>query len=44
MLVAEHGGDTTFPHIAMMQALRHGEAKVARAPRRKRAKAYTIVR
>lgn len=44
MLVAEHGGDPMFPHIAMVQALQHVETKTARAPRRKRAKACTILR
>jgi hypothetical protein len=42
MLVSDHGGDPTFPHIAMMQALHRHEPKAAPAPRRKRAKAYWI--
>lgn len=44
MLVAEHGGEPMFPRIAMMQALHRQEPKAAAAPRRKRGKAYKIVR
>jgi hypothetical protein len=44
MLIGEHGGDPMMGHIAMMKALRRREPKAAAAPRRKRAKAYKIVR
>jgi hypothetical protein len=44
MLVGEHGGDPMFPRIAMMTALLRHQPKTAPAPRRKRAKAYRIVR
>jgi hypothetical protein len=43
MLVGEHSGDPMVPRIAMMQALQR-EPAPASAPRRKRAKAYKIVR
>jgi hypothetical protein len=43
MLVGDHGGDPMVPRIAMMQALQR-EPAPATAPRRKRAKAYKIVR
>jgi hypothetical protein len=43
MLVGEHGGDPMVARIAMMQALQR-ESTAAPAPRRKRAKVYTIVR
>ena len=44
MLVGEHGGDPMMAHIAMMQALHRYEPKAAPVPRRKRAKAYRIIR
>jgi hypothetical protein len=44
ILVGDHGGDTMFPHIAMMQALHRHEPKAAPAPRRKRAKVYKVIR
>jgi len=44
MLVGEHGGDPMMAHIAMMRALHRHEPKPASAPRRKRAKAYRIIR
>jgi hypothetical protein len=44
MLVAEHDGSTMFARIGMMRALHKHKPKVAPAPRRKRAKAYRIVR
>jgi hypothetical protein len=44
MLIGEHGGDPMMAHIAMMQALRKDEPKAAPVPRRKRAKAYRIIR
>jgi hypothetical protein len=44
LLVAEHDGPTMFARIGMMRALRRHQAKPAQAPRRKRAKAYRIVR
>ena len=44
MLVGEHGGDPMFPHIAVMKALHRNEPKAAPAPRRKRAKAYIVIR
>ena len=44
MLVAEHGGDPMMARIAMMRALHRREPHEAQKPRRKRAKAYRIVR
>jgi hypothetical protein len=46
LLVAESGGPTMFARIGVMLALnrRRPEAEAAPAPRRKRAKAYRIVR
>ena len=44
LLVAEHGGPTMFARIGMMRALHRHKPKAAPAPRRKRAKAYRIVR
>jgi hypothetical protein len=44
LLVAEHDGPTMFARIGMMRALRRHEAKPSPAPRRKRAKAYRIIR
>jgi len=44
MLIGEHGGDPMMAHIAMMQALQRHEPKAAPVPRRKRAKAYRIIR
>jgi hypothetical protein len=44
MLIGERGGDPMFPYIAMMRALRGHEPKAPPAPRRKRAKAYRIMR
>ena len=44
LLVAEQDGPTMFARIGMMRALLRREPKRAPAPRRKRAKAYRIVR
>ena len=44
MLVAEHDGPTMLARIGMMRALHRHKPKAARAARRKRAKAYRIVR
>jgi hypothetical protein len=44
LLVAERGGPTMFARIGMMRALHRHKPKAAPAPRRKRAKAYRIVR
>jgi hypothetical protein len=44
LLVAEHDGPTMFARIGMMRALCRHEAKPSPAPRRKRAKAYQIIR
>ncbi|MGO8910465.1 MAG: hypothetical protein ACLQDM_14255 [Bradyrhizobium sp.] len=44
MLVAEHGGDAMLPRIVMMKALHRRDPHEARKPRRKRGKAYRIVR
>jgi hypothetical protein len=44
LLVAEHGGDTMMPRIAMMKALHRHEPRSESAPHRKRVKAYRVVR
>ncbi len=44
LLVAEHDEPTTLARIGMMRALNHGKSDLTTAPRRKRAKAYKIVR
>jgi hypothetical protein len=44
LLIAETDGPTMFARIGMMRALRRHEAKPSPAPRRKRAKAYQIIR
>jgi hypothetical protein len=44
LLVAEHDGPTMFARIGMMRALHRHKPKAASAPRRKRARAYRIVR
>jgi hypothetical protein len=44
MLDGDHGGDPMFPHIAMMQALHRHEPKATPTPRRKRVKAYKVIR
>jgi hypothetical protein len=44
MLIGEHGGDPMMAHIAMMQALHRHQSKPKSPPRRKRAKAYQIIR
>jgi hypothetical protein len=44
MLVGERGGDPMMAHIAMMRALHRHKRKAAPVPRRKRAKAYRIIR
>jgi hypothetical protein len=44
LLVAEHDGPTMMAHIGMIRALNRHRAKATPAPRRKRAKAYRIVR
>jgi hypothetical protein len=41
---AEKGGIVMMAHIAMLRALYHGDPNPAPAPRRKRAKAYRIVK
>jgi hypothetical protein len=41
---AERGWPEMFANIAMLQALNKRQPKPAAAPRRKRAKAYKIVR
>jgi hypothetical protein len=42
--VADHDGPTMFARIGVMQALNRSNPAPTNAPRRKRAKAYTIVR
>jgi hypothetical protein len=44
ILIGEHGGDPMMAHIAMMRALNKHKPKAAPVPRRKRAKAYRIIR
>ncbi len=44
LLVAEQGGPTMFARIGMMRALNAGKPDPQVAPRRKRAKAYRVVR
>jgi hypothetical protein len=44
LLVAESGGPTMFARIGVMRALHRNKLEAAPAPRRKRAKAYRIVR
>jgi hypothetical protein len=44
LLIAEHDGPTMFARIGMMRALNRGNAKATPAPRRKRAKAYRVIR
>ena len=44
MLIGEPGGDPMMAHIAMMRALNKHKPKAAPVPRRKRAKAYRIIR
>jgi hypothetical protein len=44
LLVAEIGGDTMMPRIAMMKALHRHEPRSQSAQRRRRAKAYRVVR
>jgi hypothetical protein len=44
LLIAEHGGDTMMPRIAVMKALHRHKPRSASAQRRKRAKAYRVVR
>ena len=44
MLIGEHGGDPMMAHIAMLKALQRHKPKAAPVPRRRRAKAYRIVR
>ena len=44
MLVAEQDGPTMFARIGVMRALHRHQPQAALAPRRKRAKAYKIVR
>ena len=44
MLVAEHDGPTMFARIGVMRALHRHRPRVASAPRRKRAKAYRVIR
>ena len=42
--LAEDGGDTMLPRIAMMKALHRHLPRSEAAPRRKRARSYKIVR
>ena len=44
LLVAEHDGPTMFARIGMMLALNHSKPAPKDEPRRKRAKAYKMVR
>jgi hypothetical protein len=44
MLVAEHDGPTMFARIGVMRALHRHRPRAASAPRRKRAKAYSVIR
>jgi hypothetical protein len=44
MLIGERNGDPMMAHIAMMRALHRDRPRAAPTPRRKRAKAYRIVR
>jgi hypothetical protein len=44
ILVAEHDGPTMMVRIGMMRALNRRGAKLEAAPRRKRAKAYRVIR
>ena len=44
LLVAEHDGPTMVARIGVMRALHRHKSKPAPAPRRKRVKAYSIVR
>jgi len=44
MLVAERGGPTMLARIGVMQALNRHKPKATPAPRRKRAKAYRILK
>jgi hypothetical protein len=44
LLVAERGGDPMMPRIAVMKALHRRQPRSESAPRRKRAKAYRVVR
>jgi hypothetical protein len=44
LLVAEHGGDTMMPRIAMMKALHRHEPRSESAARRKHVKKHRIVR
>jgi hypothetical protein len=43
-LVAEHDGPEIMARIGMMRALNWHRAKTAPAPRRKRPKAYRVIR
>jgi len=42
LLVAEHGGVTIMPRVAMLKALHRHEPRSESAPRRKRVKAYRL--
>jgi hypothetical protein len=44
MLVGEHGGDPMVPRIVTMERLQRHEPKAEPVPRRKRARAYKVVR
>jgi hypothetical protein len=44
LLVAEHGGDTMMPRIAMLKALHRHEPRSESAQRRKRVKRFRVVR
>ncbi|EJN15672.1 hypothetical protein PMI42_00689 [Bradyrhizobium sp. YR681] len=44
LLVAERGGDTMIARIGMVRALNAGKPPPAPEPRRKRVKAYRVIR
>lgn len=44
ILIGNHGGDPMAARIAMMRAINHGKPGPEKFPRRKRAKAYRIIR
>jgi hypothetical protein len=44
ILVATSGGPTMFARIGIMRALNHGKPDPALMPRRKRGKAYRVIR
>jgi hypothetical protein len=44
MMSAERGGILWLAEVAMRSAIHHGQDEPAPAPRRKRAKAYRVIR